>query len=217
MRGYVMKLLPSNTFQLELPRRMPVSQLSWRIRVPLFVVAFLAGIGVGVAIRAGQDEATVGYATVAARPDRYVETGRDLDIALSHDPFVFFRMETPDGLEYFTRRGRFVLDSQGGVVSPDGAVLQPPVIVSPDLSDYSLHVAVDGLVTLYDRETDEVVVIANILLARFENPAGLEPLGDGCYRETDVSGEAEDVIPSQSGNGPLIQCFVDRYEEEGHS
>jgi flagellar basal-body rod protein FlgG len=47
--------------------------------------------------------------------------------------------------------------------------------------------------------------IGQVQLARFLNPSGLQAIGENLFRETTSSGPPQVGIPSQQGNGQLIQ------------
>jgi flagellar basal-body rod protein FlgG len=47
--------------------------------------------------------------------------------------------------------------------------------------------------------------LGNFQLARFLNPAGLEPLGQNLFRETAASGPPQVLQPAQNGAGRLVQ------------
>ena len=52
----------------------------------------------------------------------YSKTDSELDLAISKDPGVFFRIRRPDGSVGFTRNGNFTKDEAGTMVTMDGGV-----------------------------------------------------------------------------------------------
>ena len=52
-------------------------------------------------------------------------------------------------------------------------------------------------------------VVGNILAAKFSNPAGLEPIGQNLFRETQSSGTPTTGTPGADGFGELRQGFLE--------
>ena len=47
--------------------------------------------------------------------------------------------------------------------------------------------------------------LGQISLAKFINPAGLEAVGGNLFKETEASGQAEELIPGEDGAGSIKQ------------
>lgn len=137
-------------------------------------------------------------------------TGNPLDLAIEGEGF--FRVLAPDG-ELFTRDGTFRLDAEGNVVTTAGYPLlgegEQPLGFSGDLTAIEeIKVSDQGLVSIVRAGVKEEVGF--IQLARFDNPAGLNPVGGNLYSPTDAAGELGERTPGSEGTGVLRQGFLER-------
>ena len=137
----------------------------------------------------------------------YTKTDSELDLAISNDPGLFFRIRRPDGTVGYTRNGNFTKDEAGTMVTMDGGVLEPDIIVPAEAKQVTI--ARDGTVTAFDGTTAEGTIVGNITLARFVNPAGLKPAGDNLFQETAASGAPGEVTPAEQGNGHILQGYTE--------
>ncbi|MBN1418721.1 MAG: flagellar basal-body rod protein FlgG [Planctomycetes bacterium] len=141
-------------------------------------------------------------------PGSLENSGGELHVAIGGtDGNLFFRIRTADGREAFTRSGAFTRDSDGNMVTPNGDSLEPAMTIPQDAK--SVTIARDGTVSYSDGESPEDQILGRITLARFTNPAGLEPFGDNLFRQTASSGEPQDVLPDTGGAPPLHQRFLE--------
>lgn len=139
-------------------------------------------------------------------------TGRTTDLTIQGNGF--FVVQQGAGSVY-TRNGSFSFDGEGdlvntdgrrvmgwnavgGVVTPAGA---PAPIQVPNVADLaSLSISQDGtLVGVFADGTRQN--LAQIALADFANPEGLEKIGDSMYRETVNSGVAGVGVAGADGLG----------------
>lgn len=129
-----------------------------------------------------------------------MSTQNALDVAIMGEGF--FQILQPDGSIAYTRDGSFKLSAEGEVVTATGARLLPQLNIAANVS--SVTIGSDGTVTaeLFGGGNQQ---LGNIQLARFLNPAGLEPLGMNLFRETEASGAAQALQPGQNGAGKLSQ------------
>lgn len=118
-------------------------------------------------------------------------TGRDLDLAVDGDGW--FRVRHPaTGEPLFTRAGHFLPDSEGRLVTPRGAVLEPEIRVA-GFSRVVVHQ--DGRVSgeaADGRRTD----LGRIALARFLDPGRMEEAEPGLFRAASAPAE---------GGGRILQ------------
>lgn len=128
-------------------------------------------------------------------------TGRELDLAIAGEGF--FQVEQPDGTLAYTRDGAFTRDAAGGLVTADGMLLVPPVNIPEDAS--SVLIGEDGTVSALVPGSLTPVVIGQITLARFVNPAGLLRLGTSLFAETEASGAPQAGAPGAGGLGEVRQ------------
>ncbi len=126
-------------------------------------------------------------------------TGRALDLAIEGEGF--FQVELPDGTTALTRVGSFYPDGEGRLVTANGYRLVPAITIEAGFS--SVTVEATGSVTAISPETGERVELGVIELARVANPTGLESIGEGLYRTTASSGDAEAGTPGADSMGAL--------------
>ncbi len=133
-------------------------------------------------------------------------TGNPLDVALQN-PKDFFVVNTPNGVQY-TRAGNFTMDSEGNLLTADGATVQgdggqitangPGVNISPG-----------GIVTANNIEVGRLQVV------RFNDPKDLERVGDTRFKikeggSAPIPVEAE-LIPQsiEMSNVSVISGMID--------
>src|SRR3546814_2965998 len=95
----------------------------------------------------------------------------------------FFQVQKPDGSTAYTRDGSFSVSSEGRLVTNDGYPLQPDINIPEGAQ--SLTIGKDGTVTVMVPGDTQPSQIGQIELVNFLNPAGLQPLGDNLFAETD--------------------------------
>lgn len=132
------------------------------------------------------------------RPGVIVKTQRPLDVAIEGEGF--FQVKLPNGSYAYTRSGSFQVDAGGVLVNEQGQAIQPHTILPPDFKN--ITIASDGAVSV---ETDDGqnTSLGRFKLFKFQNPAGLQSMGNNLYKATDSSGEAVEGIPGKAGNGTI--------------
>lgn len=133
------------------------------------------------------------------------ETNNPLDLVIEGDGF--FQILLPDGTVAYTRDGAFKKDSEGRIVTSDGFVLEPEIIVPPDAIEIS--VGTDGTVSVVRVGGGEPEQIGRIELARFVNPAGLRNYGRNLFLATAASGPPIVGQPGLDGFGAIAQGFLE--------
>ncbi len=133
------------------------------------------------------------------------QTTNYLDVAVKGDGF--FQIQMPDGTTGYTRDGAFQVDAQGQLVTNNGFVVQPGIVIPANAQ--SVTIAADGTVTVALQGQAATTQIGQLQLARFVNPAGLEPRGQNLYAETAASGTPNAGAPGSNGLGSLAQGFVE--------
>lgn len=137
------------------------------------------------------------------------ETNSDFDVAIEGNGF--FVIQNGDE-ELYTRTGNFKLDAEGFIVTPDGRrLLDGPGgdEIEIDEGITEIMIEANGVVNVETTEDDELQEIAQIQLADFLNPAGLEAMGENNFRATTASGEVQEGIPGEDGMGNLRQGFLE--------
>jgi len=132
-------------------------------------------------------------------------TGNQLDVAIEGDGF--FQVTRPDGTFAYTRSGSFRLDQNGQLVTPDGFVIAPGIIVPPD--SQGMTVGQDGTVSVKQPGNTVPTQLGQLIGVRFPNNGGLRALGQGLYEDTQASGLPITGIFSQVGFGRLNQGFLE--------
>ena len=129
-------------------------------------------------------------------------TENPLDLSIVGDG-LFQVITSRDGNDVtaYTRAGNFTLNATGQLVLANsvGTRLEPPITIPATATQIS--VSPQGRVTVVDGgQTTEV---GTIQLARFVNPAGLEPIGKNIYVATPASGDPQTANPTEQGLGEI--------------
>ncbi|HET6151976.1 MAG TPA: flagellar hook-basal body complex protein [Marmoricola sp.] len=149
-------------------------------------------------------------------------TGNPTDMMIQGDGFFVTKQGNED---LYTRAGAFTFDNTGTLVTPTGNRVQgyaldatgaptgglvdvtldtsnltPPVPAGVNLTSY--NIGADGkLRGVFDDGVQRDM--AQIAIADFNNPMGLEKVGDTSYRESSNSGAATIGVASQGQNGTI--------------
>ncbi|RUL76126.1 flagellar basal-body rod protein FlgG [Dyella choica] len=129
------------------------------------------------------------------------QTGNSLDVAIQGDGFI--QVSLPDGTVAYTRDGSLHEDSTGQIVTGDGYPLVPSITLPANVN--SITIGTDGTVSATSNGSTKPTQIGVIQLANFVNPAGLQPMGQNLYLETQSSGTAQTGQPGLNGMGTLAQ------------
>ncbi|MEX1022297.1 MAG: flagellar hook-basal body protein [Dehalococcoidia bacterium] len=174
-------------------------------------------------VEQGDVSESAGVSTAAMTRDftqgTLTPSGRPMDFAISGDGF--FRILLDDGSTAYTRSGIFLLDGEGKVTTASGELLDPPLQLPPQFQ--GLRIETNGEVSVIRDQTDEElaqlgpfdprdgirVVVGQIELARFSNPAGLEAIGNSRYRETPESQAPITGIPGAGGIGSVFSGWLE--------
>ncbi len=136
----------------------------------------------------------------------FQETDNPLDAVIQGKGF--FQVRVPSGEIAYTRSGSFQLDKDGNLVTSDGNPIQPQITIPPQAQ--TITIAADGTVTYTLPGQTNSQTAAQIQLANFANPAGLNSLGNNLFSPTDASGEPTVGIPGgQEGLGTLMQGYTE--------
>ncbi|WP_413289978.1 flagellar basal-body rod protein FlgG [Bdellovibrio sp. HCB337] len=148
--------------------------------------------GLGVRTAGVQKDFAMGNALVTKNP---------LDLQIEGSGF--FQVLTPDGQVGYTRDGAFKKDANGRVVDKNGNLLQPEIVVPPNVA--GLEVAASGEVRVIQGLNDAPQTIGQIDLVNFVNPAGLKAMGKNIFTQTPSSGQPQTARPGLNGTGYLSQ------------
>ncbi|USD31735.1 MULTISPECIES: flagellar basal-body rod protein FlgG [Vibrio] len=128
-------------------------------------------------------------------------TSQELDLAVMGQGF--FQIENSDGQIMYTRNGQFHVNSEGLMVNSQGLPLEPQIQIPENA--LSVSIGVDGTVSATTADSTAPQELGQITLAKFINPAGLEAVGGNLFRETEASGQADELIAGEDGVGSIKQ------------
>lgn len=138
------------------------------------------------------------------RQGALIESDMPLDMAIYGEGF--FQVRTPDGQIAYTRAGLFKTDASGNLVNNKGMLVEPHLVIPDNVSE--ITVKKDGTIKgIIDKE---VVDIGQMLLYRFENPHGLEQVGDNLFLASDASGEAIEGVADTQGFGTIMGGMIEK-------
>lgn len=135
-----------------------------------------------------------------------MHTGNDLDISIDGDGF--FRVLRPNGTIAYTRDGAWQRDSSGRIVNSDGYPIEPEIIVQPEAT--KIIISQQGQVQVLIGDDPTPNNVGNVQLAKFINPAGLNPIGKNLFMATSASGDPNVSEPGSEGVGMLSQQFLEK-------
>lgn len=133
----------------------------------------------------------------------FEQTGRELDLAL--EGRGFFEVQLPNGEVAYTRAGNFNIAPQGEIVTVEGFPIEPGIVVPQNTREISVNQSGE-VFALVDEDTVPQQ-LGQFILTTFINEAGLEPLGDNLFRETQASGDPQQGLPGDQGFATVLQGF----------
>lgn len=143
-------------------------------------------------------------------------TGRTTDMMIQGDGMFVVHNGTE---ELYTRAGAFTFDEQGYLTTPSGNIVQgyqapvpnpipagtKPVDVQINFSTLkSYSIGADGMVRGVDAATGNSVDLFQLAIADFNNPMGLEKVGETSYRTSANSGQAQLDVAGAGRRGTLL-------------
>jgi len=159
-----------------------------------------SGLQVGLGTKPGANE-------IVFAQGSFAETGNPLDLTISG--LGFFQIRQPSGELAYTRDGSFQLDKSGNIVTANGDLLEPNITVPAQAQ--SINIANDGTVSYTLPGQTATQVAGQIQLATFQNPAGLNGIGQNLYLPTDASGQPTTGVPgSTTGAGTIMQGYQEQ-------
>ena len=156
------------------------------------------GQQVGLGVKVGAAEKTFTQGTM-------IQTSNPLDISITGDGF--FQVTQPDGTIAYTRDGSFKRDANGAVVTADGYFISPQITIPANAT--TVTIGQDGTVSAIVPGSQTQQQIGQITLARFTNPAGLQPEGQNLFVQTPASGAPIISQPGLNGAGQLQQGYLE--------
>lgn len=135
----------------------------------------------------------------------FKQTDAPLDLLIEGDGF--FQVLMPDGTIGYSRDGAFKKDGEGRIVTSDGFLLEPEIVIPEDAVE--IAVGADGTVSVILAGYTDPQTIGEIELVRFINPGGLQSAGRNLYLATAASGQPLLGTPGLDGFGTLTQGFLE--------
>ncbi len=133
------------------------------------------------------------------------QTNRELDIAIEGNGFLAVTLES--GEKAYTRDANLQLDKDGNIVNGNGYKIEPTITVPTDAT--SLRIGKDGTVSISVASEPAPQELGKLELAIFQNPAGLQAIGQNLFKETEASGAAVTATPGEAGAGTFAQGFLE--------
>ncbi len=132
-------------------------------------------------------------------------TGNRFDLALMGNGW--FQIQGVDGAPMYTRAGSFNTNANGEMVTVDGLLVSPTIVVPQD----AIEVIVNASGQVFARLPAQVELqeLGQLSLATFANDAGLLPLGDNLFQETAASGAAVVGVPADPGYATIQQGYLE--------
>lgn len=131
-------------------------------------------------------------------------TGNELDIAIGGRGF--FVIQDANGVERYTRDGRFHRNFNGEIVTGGGLQMNPSVIIPEDAE--RVIIAEDGAIQVQFKDETDLATVGQIQLVEFVNPNGLRAMGGNLYQATPESGQPLVMDPNE-GFVNLQQGFTE--------
>lgn len=153
-------------------------------------------LGTGTRVVAVQKQHTMGS---------FIQTNKALDVAI--DGRGFLQVALPDGTNAYSRNGELSLDANGNLVTADGYLLEPNIVI-PDQA-LSITIGRDGIVSVLVAGQSQPSQVGQIQLADFVNESGLQPIGKNLFTETFASGAPTVDNPGNVGLGGLQQGSIE--------
>ncbi|PCJ71792.1 MAG: flagellar basal-body rod protein FlgG [Rhodobiaceae bacterium] len=157
-----------------------------------------AGVQVGMGVR------TAAVTRITAQGNMDI-TENDFDLAIQGRGY--FRIQLPSGDDAFTRAGNFSTSAEGQLVTSNGYTVQPGISIPDDAINVAINLQGQVEVTLAGQTAPQVV--GQLELATFQNPAGLDPVGDNMFIESAASGTPNGGDPGSDGFGSLLQGYLE--------
>ncbi|WP_269932419.1 flagellar basal-body rod protein FlgG [Aminobacter sp. HY435] len=132
-------------------------------------------------------------------------TGNQYDLALSGRGW--FQIEGADGQTLYTRAGSFNTNATGQLVTVEGFAVTPGITINPDAIEVTVNAS--GQVFARLAGQTELELAGQLQLANFANEAGLAPLGDNLFAETEASGAANVGVPGDPGYATIKQGYLE--------
>jgi flagellar basal-body rod protein FlgG len=159
-----------------------------------------AGLQIGLGTRTVSNE-------IIFSQGNLTQTDNPLDLGIQGKGF--FQIRRPSGELAYTRAGLFQLDRNGNMVTAEGDPIEPQITIPSNAQ--SVTIAQDGTVSFTLPGQNQAQRAGQIQLANFQNPAGLNSLGNSLFAPTDASGDPQVGNPGgPEGLGTVMQGYSEQ-------
>ena len=159
-----------------------------------------AGLQLGMGTRSSSNE-------IIFTQGNFSQTDNPLDVVIQGNGF--FQVRRASGDLAYTRDGSFQLDKDGNLVTSNGNAVEPQITIPANAT--SITIAPDGTVSYMQPGQSAATKAGQIQIATFQNPAGLNSLGQNLYQPTDSTGAANVGAPGGTeGQGTLLQGYTEQ-------
>ncbi len=134
------------------------------------------------------------------------KTGRMLDLAIVGEGY--FELLSPDGDVVYSRNGRFAINRDGQLIHEKTSFHSQSGICIPGNAN-EISLTSSGLVQTSNREESTKWAVGQLNLSTFPVEKKLWPLPDGCYSNSDASGQATSNIPGTFVSGHIAQGWLE--------
>ena len=132
-------------------------------------------------------------------------TGNQLDLAVNGRGY--FQVQTANGDTVYTRAGAFNVNAQGQIVTTDGLLVTPTIVVPSTAT--AVQVSQSGLVTATVAGQTAPQQLGQLTIANFVNEAGLLALGGNLFQQTQASGQPNVGVPGEQAYGTIQQGYLE--------
>lgn len=132
-------------------------------------------------------------------------TGNPFDLAINGNGF--FQITGADGATLYTRDGAFNLNAERQLVTLNGYVVEPAITIPAEATKVTINES--GIVYAHVAGVAAATQVGQIALSNFPKDAGLEPVGDNLFRETEASGSPVSGVPAAENFGKLVQNYLE--------
>lgn len=159
-----------------------------------------SGLQLGLGTRAASNE-------IIFSQGAFTQTSNPLDMAIQGSGFL--QVQQPSGTVAYTRAGSFQLNATGSIVDPNGNTLIPQITIP--VTAQNITIAQDGTVSYTLAGQSAAQKAGQIQLANFQNPGGLNSIGNNLYLPTDASGNPQVANPGgPEGLGTLMEGYTEQ-------
>ena len=120
----------------------------------------------------------------------------------------FFQILQSNGQLAYTRNGSFQLNRDGNIVTSDGNLLSPQITIPAD--QVGITIGSDGTVSVQQQGQTQPQQVGKLELALFQNPSGLQNIGNSLLIPSQSSGDAITGTPGENGLGTLLPGYTEQ-------